>query len=283
MIMPSFPSSFDDISSWSASNRIPVSEGRFRFAQYAVLVAVSRSRDLRRTLILKGGNALDFVWYPNRSTIDLDFSLDEALLDRDLGTQNIRESFIPGLRVAERTLGVKLAVHKVEQQPPGENRTFITYRVRIRYALADETKLRARMDRGEPRSQVVLVDLSRNDPVYESETFEVEAGRSLRVCTVEDIVGEKLRALLQQPSRNRRRPQDLLDIAVLYKHHRNLDTSRISEILLRKSGPPREIKVSKQAFYASEIWDRASVGYPELAPTTRRQFLSFSQARTVLL
>lgn len=276
--MTSFPASFDHIARWSDANDIPVSEGRFRFAQYAVLVAVSRSRLLSQTLIFKGGNALDLVWHPNRSTIDLDFSVDEVLLNQTMDAEHLRALFIPGLRVAERMLNIKLAVHKVEQQPPGDNRTFITYRVRIGYALTDEPRLRARIDRGEQSTQVILVDISRNDPVYDSAVFQVDEDRPLRICTVEDIVSEKLRALLQQPTRNRDRPQDLLDIAVLLESHPSLERSRIRDILVQKSGPPRNIHVSRQAFYHRSISNHAAAGYAELEATTRRRFIPFPDA-----
>lgn len=39
-----FPTSFDRVSAWARENRIPVSEARRRFAQYAVLRGVASSR-----------------------------------------------------------------------------------------------------------------------------------------------------------------------------------------------------------------------------------------------
>lgn len=148
----------------------------------------------------------------------------------------------------------------------------------IGYALGDEPRLRARIDRGEQSIHVVLVDISRNDPVYDSVVFEVDVGRPLRICTVKDIVSEKLRALLQQPARNRHRPQDLLDIAVLLESHPSLDRSRIKAILLQKSAPPRNVHVSREAFRHPGISQRAASGYAELEATTRYRFIPFSEA-----
>ncbi len=52
-----------------------MSEARRRFAQYAVLRAIASLAWLSEPLAFKGGDdALDFVWSPDRSTIDLDFS-----------------------------------------------------------------------------------------------------------------------------------------------------------------------------------------------------------------
>ncbi len=50
-----------------------MSEARRRFAQYAVLRAIAPSARLSELLVFEGGNALDYVRSPNRSTIDLDF------------------------------------------------------------------------------------------------------------------------------------------------------------------------------------------------------------------
>src|ERR1035441_3616341 len=69
-----FPSSFEMIAGWASARKLQVMEARFRFAQYAVLRAVTDSRSLSSSLVFKGGNALDFIWEPNRSTKDLDFS-----------------------------------------------------------------------------------------------------------------------------------------------------------------------------------------------------------------
>lgn len=51
----------------------------------------------------------------------------------------------------------------------------------------------------------------------------------LRVSTAEDIVAEKLRALLQQALRNRTRRQDLLDIAALLRAGVPLDPARVAD------------------------------------------------------
>ena len=59
---------------WAGERGVGMSEAPRRFAQYAVLRAIASSARLSELLVFKGGNALDFVWSPNRSTIDLDFS-----------------------------------------------------------------------------------------------------------------------------------------------------------------------------------------------------------------
>ena len=53
-----------------------MSEARRRFAQCAVLRAIASSARLSELWVFNGGDALDFVWSPNRRTIALDFSAD---------------------------------------------------------------------------------------------------------------------------------------------------------------------------------------------------------------
>ena len=72
---------------------------------------------------------------------------------------------------------------------------------------------------------------------------------TLRVCTIEDIVAEKLRALLQQAPRKRNRPQDLLDIVVAVQRNADLDLTQIGQFVQDKSAS-RAIAVHKSAFHA---------------------------------
>jgi hypothetical protein len=78
--MLSYPTSLQSIEKWAAENNMTVAVAKFRFVQYGVLQAVADSRTLSQILAFKGGNALDFVWQPNRSTRDLDFSSKDSAL-----------------------------------------------------------------------------------------------------------------------------------------------------------------------------------------------------------
>ncbi len=71
-----YPKSFVGLATWARSNGVTVEEARQRYAQFVVLCDIASVGSLRDHLVFKGGNALDFVLQPNRSTIDLDFSLD---------------------------------------------------------------------------------------------------------------------------------------------------------------------------------------------------------------
>ncbi len=176
----------------------------------------------------KGGNALDFVWQPNRSTRDLDFSIDHESRLATPVAGAIRTLLDRGAPIANSRLGVKLAVQRIRQSPPGEDKHFITYQVRIAYALPDQAALRQRLELGEIVAQGIDLDISINEPIGAACFIELSPGSQIRVATVEDIVAEKLRALLQQPIRNRQREQDLLDIAVILRRNTAINRSLVS-------------------------------------------------------
>lgn len=283
MTTSGYPSSFDEIRAWGHRNGVTDSEARLRFAQYGILQAVGRSRALRQVLVFKGGNALDFVWQPNRSTRDLDFSLDASLGDPNETREFLQERLERSLEGTGRALNISFAVQTMKQQPPGDDKTFITYVATIGYALQDELRVIRHIERGMPVAQIVPVEISVNEDICESHDIQIVEGLTLRVSSLEDILAEKLRALLQQPIRNRLRKQDLLDIAVCLQHHGidAVDCANIGEYLIRKASI-RDVRVSRAAFYDEDIVRRARLDYDTLSDTTRTVFIPFDEALTLL-
>ena len=95
-------------------------------------------------------------------------------------------------------------------------------------------------------------------------------------------MAEKLRALLQQPLRNRRRPQDVLDVCVAVQQNPDLDLNLTAEFLVEKA-KARDVPVSRAAFHQEEIRSRALEGYNELRETTRNAFIEFEEAFSIVL
>lgn len=257
---------------------MPVSEARRRFAQYGVLQSIAGSQILSTSLVFKGGNALDFIWQPNRSTIDLDFSS----RDPGLNVHRIRTFFEPSLQRVSAVTGTLYRLQKLEQQPPGEGRSFITFNVSVGYALADDLRNQQRIGDGKPSLASIPVEISLNEPICAAEEIELGSANMLQVSTHEDIIAEKLRALLQQVPRNRTRPQDVLDIVVALNRGARLRPDVVADYLLRKAAS-RNVEVSMEQFEAEELWSRAEQGYVELQSTARDLFVSFGDAKKTLL
>jgi predicted nucleotidyltransferase component of viral defense system len=128
----------------------------------------------------------------------------------------------------------------------------------------------------------VPIEISLNEPICGAVNVDVQSANPLSVCQLEDIVAEKLRALLQQPIRNRTRPQDVLDIAVVLREKPALDADLVAEFLISKAAA-RHVSVSKLAFHEEEIRSRARGNYDGLKETTRKVFIVFDEAFADLL
>jgi predicted nucleotidyltransferase component of viral defense system len=103
------------------------------------------------------------------------------------------------------------------------------------------------------------------------------AGHYLYVCSLEDILAEKLRALLQQPVRRRSRPQDVFDIASMIRQEgSSLDIEKVSDFLVQKA-TARDIQPCKNSFDAT-VRDLAAVDYEaQIGPNTPN-FITFQEA-----
>lgn len=277
-----FPSSFAILSKWSADNDIPLIEGRRRFAQFAVLSSISSVNELRDLLIFKGGNALDFIWNPNRSTIDLDFSTHHDPRGNKQWFKQLRKQFDLGLRQADGLYGVKATIQNWKRYPRESEIGFAAISGTVGYALPDEQALRQRMGLGRPSNQVIPVDISINDPICAYTKLTLTPGRHIQVAVLEDIVAEKLRALLQQPIRNRYRGQDVLDLAVVLQSNQILNFHQVREYLMAKS-TARGIALTNGAFRNEEIRVRALQGYEDLEGTSRNTFVPFDAAFEAIL
>jgi predicted nucleotidyltransferase component of viral defense system len=273
-----YPLTFADIDRWHRAHKVTRQQGRRRFAQFVILCGIGSVPALREQLVFKGGNALDFVYSPNRGTIDLDFSLDMHRAGDLTRAEPLLNAVADGLANVAGTHNLTLRCHAIRQMPPGEHRTFVTYSLRIGYALPDEPRLQQQMAEGRPSPQVIPVEVSLNEPIVADARITLLPGKPpLRVSTIEDIIGEKLRAILQQPNRNRSRRQDVLDIAVAVRNGLDLDLAIVAEALLTKARA-RDVPVSRAAFRDPEIAERASQDYDALAATTRVLFIPFDEA-----
>ena len=218
------------------------------------------------------------MWQPNRSTRDLDFSSRDA----NLTVEQIREFFEPSLQRVSTATGTLYRIQRLEQQPPGAGRSFITFDLSVGYALPDDPRNQQLVRNGLRSLANIPVDISLNEPICATQDVDMGSANALQVSTQEDIVAEKLRALLQQVPRNRMRPQDVLDIAVGLRDGAHLRPEIVSVFLLQKAAS-RNIEVSLQQFLAEELWQRAELGYAELERTTRTTFIPFGEAKEIVL
>ncbi len=124
----------------------------------------------------------------------------------------------------------------------------------------------------------MTLEISLNDVLCETAEHRLHpSAKPLRVCTLNDIIAEKLRALLQQIPRDRTRPQDVFDIASMVRlHGSTLDLSKVSTYLVEKS-EAREIVAAKSSFNES-VREKAFVNYQKEIRDNTTAFIPFDEA-----
>ncbi len=220
--------------------------------EFVILNCIASHAITRRGMALKGGNALRFAYQSPRSTKDLDFTADTNGIPDN--TSEIRRLLDESLVFAERRFNVKAKCQRVKRNPKRPDATRPTYDVKIGYQLPSDRYFHDFEDR--QVSTVIPVEITLNDLVCD--TREWADVKGLRVCTLEDILAEKLRSLLQQKTRNRNRWQDVYDICT-YVRRAEFDRAKIADFLKQKSSI-REIEVRKPSF-DDEVRERAAVDY----------------------
>ena len=229
----------------------------------AVVKALSADAVLRESYVLKGGNALALAYGGPRRSVDVDLSAVEPSPEQpDSASQEVLARFTRRLdRALEREVArskyARMVVQSGHIYPGGKDpRTFPALEVKVGY-----TK---REDRPPPYSDVVKLEISLNEVVCDAEYARLDEA-NIHVSSLNDIVAEKLRALLQQVERKRSRPGDVYDVWFYATNAAALlDTAKITDFLLRKSegrlGP-----VTKASFEEPEVKARAREGYEAIA------------------
>lgn len=233
---------------------------------------------MRSRIAFKGGNALRFIHGNPRSTLDLDFSANADFPDSAVEIKLLIDAALKG---GERQYQVKARCQSIQRKPPGLGKTRPTYHIKVCYQLTGDRyyhNIDERLTTGHAIPEVVVVEISLNEVLCETENEALEPGTNrLRVCSLDDIIAEKLRALLQQVIRGRNRPQDVFDIAsMIRKHPDKISIEKISSFLIRKS-EAREIVATKGAFNES-VRDQALTSYDDEIRGFTTQFIPFEEA-----
>jgi hypothetical protein len=199
-------------------------EKKFRQAIHLILLAVSRDKVLSQNLVIKGGIVLSLAYGSERYTTDLDLSsLDnmEVLSKEELESKLSKQ--IKAV-VALSDYNLKLLVHSIKYMPKDPSKVkFPAYKARIGYADSTNQKAVKRLD-NKQSTHIVELDISFNESVSVSDTENFKLTNRLNVLcySLEQLVAEKYRSLLQQVVRTRSRRQDIFDIHYLLNQEASL-------------------------------------------------------------
>jgi predicted nucleotidyltransferase component of viral defense system len=271
------PLSLEDLDSWRRRAGVSADEARKRFAQFVALESIAGEPGLRDVLSFKGGNALRFVYGSPRSTLDLDFTADSSFPDEQ---DYIRQVLNRALLQGGNLFGIKLKCQRVERKPAKKQATLPTYDIAIGYQLPGDRYFADLESPGRQVTTVVKVEISFNDIVCETQRRQLSQRHpaEIRVCSLEDILAEKLRALLQQVIRNRNRPQDVFDIARMVRDHGPaLNLGKIATFLVQKC-TARSIPVARAAFAEEGVKSRAAYEYDQAILDSPTDLIPFEEA-----
>ncbi len=255
----------------------PSGQVEFREAVHTILTAITADLDLQKTMVMKGGLLMAIRYQSERFTTDLDFS--STLGRKELDTDEFRKRLEVSLaRVvaesAEYDLDCRIQSFRIS--PKSERASFPNVQMSIGYA-----------HKGTPKHQHLLrgqcptkidIDFNLNESILGIECLELGMDSNLQAYVFTDLIAEKFRSLLQQPSRNRYRRQDTYDLRLLIESKvSDEEKSQILESLKVKS-EARNIFPQRDSLDNPEVRERAKRDYPRLADEITQELPKFEES-----
>jgi predicted nucleotidyltransferase component of viral defense system len=213
-----------------------------------ILAGIGRTDSLRETLIFKGGSALKKCYFGDyRFSEDLDFSGTGDVPTGQALEDAVREACQSAARLLDEYAPVEVVCERyTEKEPhPGGQEAF-TVRARLPWQRRAQTRVMVEVSVDEK----VLKPAPRRAVLHE---YGEPLAAQIRVYALEEIVAEKLRAILQHVEKleargwSRSRARDYYDLwRVLGAYRNQLDLSGFASFLRKKCA------VRNVAFQGSE-------------------------------
>ncbi|MBB5666341.1 putative nucleotidyltransferase component of viral defense system [Rhizobium leguminosarum] len=249
------------LSAWVEEAKADPVKHQERQVTEILLHAIGITESLHKALVLKGGILMSLMHGSYRHTGDVDFT---AIVDPEPYAGLLKPMLNRALQRAAADLAVTdivCAVQRFDYQPKKEGFAGFTapaLKLSIGYAnkgTSDEERLvQGRSTR------IVEVDISFKEKVVNTaEVVIEEPDVSIQAYRFEEVIAEKLRAVLQQIKRNRSRRQDVFDIRWLIERYHPDEETRaiIHETLLQKS-ESREIELAPDSLDNPDVKERSA-------------------------
>ncbi len=237
----------------------------FREAVHIILTAIGASTALRTKMVMKGGMLMALRYESSRFTKDADFSTKALYASGDEDELLAELDAQLSLANAESDYDTMCMLQRSKLMPSGPEKTFPTLALNIGYAARSNERAMQRL-LAKQSSNVVEIDYSYNEAVLDVEVLKLTDGDQLQVYSLVNLMAEKFRSLLQQPSRNRNRRQDVYDLSLLLGEVQ--DWTSAEKLSLREcliaSAEYREIYANVDSMRDPEIKHRAAKGYQDM-------------------
>lgn len=248
-----------DIAAWVNKDASHIA---FRQTVHTILTAISNTHELREIMVMKGGILLALGYASTRFTRDIDFSTEQ--MPTEFKIEDFIARFDNALAAATDKLpyDIDCRIQGWKKQPPREDATFPTIEINVGYANRSNRGAHRRLMRGEA-PHVVHIDFSLNEPRGGPVLLEIGEGKTVQVYSFEDLVAEKIRAVLQQEVRNRTRRQDIYDLYLLLNNGAGQSEETKSGILesLKEKAAARDLTIDQKSMRNHEIYRRSHREY----------------------
>jgi len=254
----------------------PAEQREFREAVHTILTAIAADLDLQNSMVMKGGLLMAIRYKSNRFTTDLDFS--SSSHPSDFNIDEFREKFEASLAavVAESKYDLDCRIQRFRMFPKTEKPNFASIKMTLGYAHRGSAKHKRLLTGNSPTT--IDIDFSINEPMLGFERLNFEGDSSIHAYVFTDLVAEKFRSLLQQPSRDRFRRQDVYDLRWLINSEiSDQERSLILESLKIKS-QARQIVPNRDSLDDPEVKRRAEKDYPFLADEVPEELPDFQES-----
>ena len=228
-----------------------------------ILAGVSQVPALGDTLVFKGGTALKKCYFGDyRFSEDLDFSGLDGVPTGDEMERLVNEACETAVRLLDEYAPVEIVCERyTEREPhPGGQEAF-TIRARLPWQSHPQTRVMIEVTVDEP----VLRPIQRRKVIHEyGEPLEAE----VQVYSLEEVIAEKLRAILQQADMferrgwSRSRARDYYDLwQVLGTYREQMDLTDFRSLVHRKCAlrgvdfeGPEDFFHSRMLAYVGDTW-----------------------------
>ena len=236
-----------------------------REAIHTILHAITNSNYLLQHMILKGGILLSLRHQCTRFTEDIDFSTSKkyAKEDKQKMIDELEQSL--AYSVEDLKYGLDCRVQSCHLQPANQsNPTYPSLKIKIGYAYKGCREHKRLVKKN--ASSVIDIDLNYNELLPHIEKITLSEKNDIFAYSINDLIAEKFRAILQQEMRKRTRRQDIYDLFFLFQTNPTIHYIDKVEILetLRLKAESRNISINRESMKNTIIRERSKKYYNTL-------------------
>lgn len=237
----------------------------FRQAVHVVLLAISKSPELKSKMIFHGALLLTLQYGGVRYTKDLDFATTNKRtdIDEDAFLKEMEQSLLESSESLSYGLACKIQSWRIK--PRGEEKNHQTLEINIGYAYKGTSDHKHLLRNN--CTNILKLDYSYNEINQDIEVLELVEGTNIQAYSLSDFVAEKYRAIIQQKMRNRFRRQDAFDIYWLITngHLKNDDIKTKILRSLKVKADSKGVQVNQHILRDQDIIRRSHAEYETMA------------------